>query len=425
MKYEPRNRNKRKGAILIALFVVVLIVASVWKSQEEVEGETPFSVCSWDQTKSLEVINTPFYDYYQIEDYLYYGETLNLFKNQYNPEVSDPLVAKSLTLRNICTGEDTVFVLEKNRDRQILLDALEPGVYELYLNDNLDRKRIRMGSKVVSDFFTVTRNDTNHKISLVSDDAYFAHTKISTNQMLFLIVEEEVSEQYDVFLDPLYYNYDFSYLPSTGFQNDELTAYELQFEYATALKTELEARGLRVMLSKDQADEIVNTYGEEGRLKKAYDSGAKYYFALHFSESPYANINGVEISYSADTSMIFANSIMYDLKKELQLSPAQYYSTTGIYQSSKVQGMDERWVYGNNLYLRESGGMATNAGQYSTSSVEGTASFAKDNRYGMQGLSISLGYLTNAEDYKLITKQQDVLVSGLADAIVRYLRIEE
>ncbi|MGL5540781.1 MAG: N-acetylmuramoyl-L-alanine amidase [Erysipelotrichaceae bacterium] len=425
MKYEPRKKRIKPRTLLLGMVALGLMVVALSQQNTNKETQDPFTICDFDPQVSLEAVHERDMETYPISDYLYYGETLNLFKDPYLPERKDGLVSKSVTLTNLCTQETNVFILENNRDRQIALDTLTPGLYTLHVNDQMVKKRITSVEPIDSSFTTITRENQNHHIRLFSDEKVFNHPDVQTGNQLFIAVEPTQSEEYDLFIDPLLYNYDFSYVADPGYVDGSIASYQLNFEYAQALKTKLESYGLKVLLSKESADTLINTYGEDGRLKKAYDSKAKYYLAINFPYVPYPSISGPEIQYSANTSMIFANSVMYELKKQLKLVPSTYYSPTGIFASSLVTGVNGKTIYGNNLYLRESGGMATSAGEYSQTTIEGTSSFAANNRYGMQGLQISLGYLSNSADRNRLLNQKDAMVEVLASAIANYLNVEE
>lgn len=423
MKYEPRKINKNKKLMMMGISLLFLVSISLYTKANEEQIVYPNILCSMDNTKALEIINTQPQESYEVEDYFFYGETLNLVSSTYTTATkSDPLVSKSISIYNLCNGQESMFILENNKDRQIPLDGLKPGVYALYVNDNLTKKRITMDKSFQSSIHTITRAGKNYEVTVFSDASYFQHPDVVNQNQIFIDVKEVESEQYDIVIDPLLYNYDFSYVPSTGLETNDKYTYEYNFDYARLLKEKLEAKGLKVLLTKNAANEIINTYGADGRLAKAYESGAKYYIAIGFLDMPYPNINGVDIEYSVNTSMRFANSILYDLKRELGMSGSNYYST-GIHSSILVEGIDGMNAYGNNLYLREVGGKALHAGMYSENSIEGTSAFAKDNIYGMQGLQISLGYLSNQSDLEMIQNNQEAIVEVLANSIAKYLHV--
>lgn len=424
MKYEPKRQKRNTNiALLIGAATIILffIISTLTKSEEIIY---PQLLCELDNNQAIEILNELPENEYAITDFYFYGETLNLSTNEIDNQTTDPLVTKSVSLYNLCTGQESMFILEQSRDRQIPLDALQPGVYAIYINDNLSKRRITTHESLSSTLSTITRSGVTNKVTVFSDVSLFQHPEVKNQQQLFIKVETATTTQYDIVIDPLLYNLDFTYTPNKGELTNGKYTYEYNFEYALALKKELESYGVKVLLTKNEAEEIINSYGEEGRIANAYNSGAKYYIAIHFQELPYNYIQGVDIEYSINTSMRFANSIIYDLKRELNLQPATYYSPTGVHSSTLVEGSDGKRIYGNNLYLREVGGVALNAGAYSENTVTGTGSFAYGNKYGMQGLQISLGYLSNSEDVYRIENQKDEMIRVLAKSIVDYLQVE-
>lgn len=425
MKYEPKKQKRnRKIAFVVSAITIVSIIMLYTVMQKE-EIIFPQLLCDIDNEQALEILNEKPEDEYKITDFYFYGETLNLSTNPLHDLTIDPLITKSVSLYNLCTGQESMFILEQNKDRQIPLDALETGVYAIYVNDNLSKKRITTHDSMFSTISTITRNGVTHEATVFSDVTLFHHPDVEDHKQLFIKIEESSTKQYDIVIDPLLYNLDFTYTPNKGELTNGKYTYEFNFEYALALKEELESYGIKVLMTKNEATEIINSYGEDGRISKAYQSGAKYYIAIHFQELPYDYIQGVDIEYSANTSMRFANSIIYDLKRELNLQPATYYSPTGVHSSILVEGIDGRRIYGNNLYLREVGGVALHAGTYSENTITGTGSFAEGNKFGMQGLQISLGYLSNSDDVYRIENQKDEMVQVLAKSIVDYLQVED
>ena len=87
------------------------------------------------------------------------------------------------------------------------------------------------------------------------------------------------------------------------------------------------------------------------------------------------------------------------------------------------EGEDGLMIYDGEMQIRESGGMGTMAGQYSTSMRELNGSFALDNRYGMQALIIRFCYISNPGDVALWQNDQDAILQSLADSIAAYLHV--
>ena len=106
-------------------------------------------------------------------DYLYYGETLNLYHETYNRNGQDLFAGKTVILRNVCSGLDFVYMMEKNADGQIPLEDLDEGFYQVFIMQDLKEKQLVSHEKLHDTFYTVTRENTNKKIELIADQNLF------------------------------------------------------------------------------------------------------------------------------------------------------------------------------------------------------------------------------------------------------------
>ena len=95
----------------------------------------------------------------------------------------------------------------------------------------------------------------------------------------------------------------------------------------------------------------------------------------------------------------------------------------GVYKCILLEGMDNREVYDSDLWIRESGGKATQAGKYSENAKEGTSFFAMDNVHGMHALNINLGYVSSVVDANHWKTHKDVYMKELANAIISYINV--
>ena len=69
---------------------------------------------------------------------------------------------------------------------------------------------------------------------------------------------------------------------------------EQVYELALKIKADLEAKGLKVLLLKDEFGQDIQYYGKGGTLEKAYKSGAKYMIHL-------------DMDYYGNTGIMYAN----------------------------------------------------------------------------------------------------------------------
>lgn len=436
MAYEPKHRKlkvrwKFAGPflILVALFMYMLVNLVM----EAVDDTPPkFTICDFSEKKTESILSKKYKDPYELSEYLFYGESLNLLKNPYNPEVNDEVVGKTIVLKNLCTGKDYPFAIEGSIDRHIALGEITPGYYEVYVIDNLKQRRITFNRELKdASFTTIEREGKVNQVSLIVDKNILKdYDKKDLPNNLFIEVKQKNPKKtdVDVIIDPSAFNNDFGPTLDRGVQANGLEEYQESFKAATRLKEKLERYGLRVQLTRSNVDDIVNTYGENGRLARGYQSNARYYVHLGMNKSEYDSILGMEIYHSAHSSPTFANALMYDLKKNTKItgnvSNAQDLNNAGVNRAFLIEGKDGRIVYDNDMFIRESGGKATMAAQFSENSESGNASFAKDNIHGMQSVSLYYSYFTNKQDAAFWKDNWESIVDETAKSIAKYLNVK-
>lgn len=422
MQYIPKKKKSNK-IVISALLITVISACLIYINRPTEAAEEYTPVCAVNDQNAIKTLNKKETGI-GINDYLFYGENLNIFKDKYNPEVADALASKTLVVQNVCSGEEQIYILENKRDKHIPLYNLEEGVYLFYLQENAQRQLITSDIEINDSLELIKRANSNKQVSVYSNTQLLNNSNIEASNKLVLKVEEKsTSEDYDIVIDPLLYNTDFTPSIWFGSKTDEGFVHELNYNFATALAKSLEAQGLDVLVTRDSDEHFINTYGEEGRLAKAYASGAKYYIAIDFTDMMPINIHGASIIHSYYASDNLGSTLMYEMMNNANIEPSNYYYNNGVASESLVNGIDERLIYGNNMYLRESGGYATNAGAYSESSIDGTAAFSFENRKGMHSILISPGYASYPEDVAQVVANQQQIVDVIAQGLVKYLKV--
>ena len=105
-----------------------------------------------------------------LTEHLYYGETLNIYKEPFVLGKIDPFVGKTIILRNVCDGTELVYMMESNIDRQIPLDTLPQGFYEVYVMENLVKTRLVSQAVFYDEFYTIRRNNgLGMEVNIVAD----------------------------------------------------------------------------------------------------------------------------------------------------------------------------------------------------------------------------------------------------------------
>ena len=424
MSYVPKREKKRylKWKIIIPLFM--LVAAGAWfyndyLEKQEAEQVNTYGICGLNNLGTRDIISN-FEDTYQIKDYFFYGETLNIYSNEYEMNGDDELIGKTVSLVNLCNGEELVYMLENKVDGQIPLEDLDVGVYELFLNDSLEQKRIVWPEKLNQVFYTVSRNGTSHRISISADQGMFddyENESYLDDYYIYITVEEaeEPDDYYDIIIDPGNQTKDGGYVVEYGFEANGLVEAAENLRVAELLKEDLEALGLKVLLSRT-GDEVVNSYGVDGKLWRGYEGHCRYYIEIGQRAANNSSYRGTKIYYSAHASNKLATIIARTVTENTGLVMADS-ASDGVSDAGLYDGYDGMKM------IRESGGKALDAGTFSEQSEE-NASFNEGNIYGMHAVSIEYIYLTNLEDVNVWNSEIDEIAQETANGIAKYLGIE-
>ena len=274
MEYQPRlvpkGRRRLKWRVLIPSFILLVLLGyilfnALFPKQLEVM-ETGLTICDYSYTQTQTTLNAKQYtDVLEIKDYLYYGETLNLFNATYDNTTPDYFIGKTLKLRNICDQNEWVYMLGRNADEQIPLENLPNGFYEVFIVDNLIEKRLVSENELYDVFYTVRRNGAGKRIDLIGDEDLVQgieeNVSILDDHYFFVQVtdasETETEGIYDVYIDPAHNTTSWN-VTDRGRTVDDLVEADVLFKIAEALKVKLEAQGLKVMLSRDTIDATIN-----------------------------------------------------------------------------------------------------------------------------------------------------------------------
>lgn len=432
MAYAPRERNTKKQwkMIIPLLFLVIILVYIVARTiiNDKTTVSDRFTVCELSEEDSISLLSKQYKDVIEISDYFYYGESLNFYQSKYSPENNDTLSGKTIELKNICSNEVISMTMENTIDQKLVLDEIPQGFYEVYIIDNLVRKRAVFDRPLEENsFYTAKRKGHVNRISLVADkNLLHEYGKTLDQNYLFLQVKQESADngEIDVLIDPYGMNTDLTWLPDEGAKFNGLNENDEMYYAATVLKEELENKyGLRVMITKNAKDEAGKAYGKDGRIAKGYDHNAKYYLLLRFNNFADDAYRGFEIMHSAYCSRTLARNITYGLEKNLNLTLSELYGTKdpGIVSCLLAEGKDGKLIYDSNLYLRESGGRGTLAASYSDTSSEQNESFKNEN--GMLGLEIDFAYISNKADAEQWKKSKDEIIKETAKGFAEGINV--
>ena len=277
-------------------------------------------------------------------------------------------------------------------------------------------------------FYTVRRNGAGKRIDLIGDEDLVQgieeNVSILDDHYFFVQVtdasETETEGIYDVYIDPAHNTTSWN-VTDRGRTVDDLVEADVLFKIAEALKVKLEAQGLKVMLSRDTIDATINQYGVDGRLYKAYQSKAKHYLELNLNFTTNKDTRGSRVIYSSYSSNRFATSIFKSLMNTTGLVPYGRNTASniaGVVAASRFSGLD---AYPS---IREAGGRILVAGTISDLAIEQNSSFNKEERKGIQSLSLELFFISNSLDTSVYQTQFDALVDNIAKGYLKALGME-
>lgn len=412
--------------VVLALFIFVIYPRFI-ESDDEI-SEIPFTICTYDQSKTQDMIESLTYsDTIIMRDYLLYGETLNIFSNQYILGQKDYFVGKTVVLKNVCDDYEWVYMLESYVDNQIPLELLPNGFYEVYIVDNLIQKRVVSNSEINELFYPVKRNQNSKTVEILalSNLASSDDRKISLDQnYLYINVRdsnvEERAEVYDIVLDGAHSTYVGNSIEKGRSAFNVIEANET-VRMAILVQEELEAAGLKVYMTRDDSEDVIDLYGEDGRLERAYISQAKYYVELNMIFSNLEERNGAIMSYSHFSSNRFATTVFKSYLNAGLITAFGNESSTniaGVKAANLYEGYDSIPV------IRESGGRILGAGVMSEAS-QTNAYFNAEERFGLQTISIDMIHLSNENDVMQFLNNEELLAKAIAQGIIDFLRIEE
>lgn len=415
----------------LGFFVVITLVVyfglQYLSPQNEEDTITPFTICSYNVAKTQDTLESLKYtDVIEIKDYLIYGETLNLYSDFYVLGKSDYIVGKTLIVKNICDGYEWVYMIEKSVDGQIPLELLPNGFYEVYVVDNLVQKRVISIQDINEFFYPVVRDGSMKTIQILASTRLGSseEREVKLDQRyLYLYVSDsneiERKEVYDIVIDAAHSSYVGSSIEKGQSAFNMVEANET-VRMALLVADELEKAGLKVYLTRDDTEDVIDLYGESGRLYNAYQSKAKYYLELNTIHSNNNSRSGAIMTYSRFSSNRFATTVF---KAYLE---AEIISAYGRESNSNIAGVTPASMYDGYDSLpvvRESGGRILGAGTMSEASRE-NASFNAQERFGIQTISLDLFHLSNEEDAMAFANNGKVLAQSIAQGIINYFRIE-
>lgn len=425
----PKRSKKVNKKVVIPLLIFVLLVTYVGISFLLRSNEDPValkSVCNFSHQESRQLFfEKEFENTLELNDYFVYGETLNLFNQEYNLFEPDLFVGKTMVLINVCDDSERVYMVERNVDGQLPMEDIPIGFYEVYVMHNLSRHRLYANERIDESFSTIRRNEDTKQVRVIADEYLLENDRddqktFDRNYVFLEVSEFELDDSaYDIVIDPGHNNFDSNFL-DVGIRANDLIEAEENYKMAVVLKQEFEKAGLKVLLTRGE-DEVVNTYDLDGRLHRAYLSQAKYYIEVQLTGNNNPNVYGSQIAYSSYSSPRLASAVFRYIIENTNLQSTGVSGTgniPGVVPSGRASGYDGRMV------IRESGGKALAAATFSEKAQQENGSFALDNRRGMQTLTIEYIYLTHPESAQAWQSDYENYAKQTVDGFLKYFQIE-
>ena len=331
------------------------------------------------------------------------------------------------TLKEINTGLDLESL--KVEDYYILLKVrfLNNETKYYFLSNDTEYGNI--------EYYTLTRNHTNNRI-------YMDFTTINNMPILgfhITTVNELPDNVYDVVIDPGHGGSD------VGAVNGRYMESEIALDCALELKKQLEAIGLKVLLTRDGTESeeeytMYNIYDEDGRVTMANESHAKILISLHLNSNLSDNVDGgVEIYASSNSDLTFAKKLAddivttantpYSTNQTDKVEDGVYVRTIEI-EDQKNEASFSRENY-NGIFdsipylyiIREVGGIATGAYVNGTNKAYGVNEYRNSN-VGIEGYLVELGYINVDEDLDNILENGNLYAQAITNSIANFYGIK-
>lgn len=435
----PRRRRRRIRYHVLIPFLLLcgLLVYAPFGIYQTFFKKTPvdtqYTVCGLTSKESKALLMNTNSDQgiIEVKDHLFYAEHLGLYANPYEKGVSDPLVNRSILFRNLCTQEDEleesfVYLMGMELDKKIPLYELTPGYYEVLVSSLMKEERVFMSEIVEDEFYTITRNGKNYKITLMAnpkmyypDDEEF----LLDRPYLYVEVKEDVlpADYYDVIVDAGHNTNDLGPIVERGHGANGLVESEENLKASLIIKEELEKAGLKVKLTRE-GDEVVDTYDVGGRVEMVFKHRAKYYISSHLNALDDKRVSGSEVFYSSYTSSTLAESVLSALitKTDLKASGniGKGNPIPSVLPTSRIRGYDDL------MMIREPGGRALGAGEISELAQTKNGPFIQGTNYGAQAILIEYVYISNTNDANKWKKNYDAYARAAASGIIDYLKLD-
>lgn len=276
-------------------------------------------------------------------------------------------------------------------------------------------------------YYTLTK--TNHVILINSNNEY--------NTLMLKVSKNKDDNVYDITIDPGHGGKDPGAC-SKGYCEKNIT-----LDIAQMLVKKLNQSGLKVNLTRNDNDTILQNYNMDGKLGRAVipnESNSKYMFSIHLNSHVNKKMHGVEILTPSNIDYTFAQMIAnkiveytgtsYSINMGNKMFDGVY---TRIFTAQDVKEHMEEFkelAYdvkeGTNYYfmIRETGGILTGAYIDARNPKYGENPYYNSNK-GIESYILELGYIINSEDINNILNNKEKYVNAIYDSIIEKINSYE
>ena len=332
-------------------------------------------------------------------------------------------------------GSKIEFNLSDEINNGLYLDGIDRGTYYAFIKvsyenpeneeENIEKYYVLDNSTEYAEVAYYTFSSIDNKININSENDYAT--------MMFEVEENnDKSDIVDFVIDPGHGGIDGG---AEAFGHSER---DYTYDLASKLAESLEEAGYTVALTRDELDP--NTYFDEynagGRAVISHEKNAKYVLSLHFNSSSSSSVNGLEIYSPSDINYDFVRSLAENITTEtgLNYSPRGTYK---IYDGVYVHNFSEEEIASSNentasrgyatydittnsnyyYMIRETGGIMT--GAYVDDRNEEGVGYNPyyNSNIGAEAYVLELGYITNANDFEVISNNRDSYVTAITNSI--------
>ncbi|MDD6466782.1 MAG: N-acetylmuramoyl-L-alanine amidase [Erysipelotrichaceae bacterium] len=409
-KRRRRIRWKTVIPMLIAFILVIYLMVSLFGMLLGGSKQDGFTTCKLSTSKLQKKLSSKQYaGLMEMSDFIFYGEHLSLYSEEYEVGTNDSFVGRTMILKNVCSNKEIkIDKLGDTLDGQIDTRDLPVGLYEVYIVDNLIEKRLYMDVALKTSNAIYTTAGT--KVEVLADAALLNKKNAKENALdrnyVFIHVTKEVSpeNELDIMLNPG----PITINATEGQTGNGVTEEEEMYRLAKKVKDILTKKGFKVGISHEEYN-WMSLYGETGTLAAGYQSNAKYFVNLGVYSGGEES-KGMQIVHSSYVSNELAASIYDEITSKTSLE--------GKTQTFDVVSSSRSGVYDSWYEIREAGGRALGTGLYSERSADNA--FAS-NENGMEAIYLDLFNIDNADDVVRWNEEFDQIANAIAEGIVKHL----